>query len=822
WCYVLIDEFQDTDETQWSIFRRAFFGQGAASSILCLVGDPKQSIYRFRGADVHTYLRARDEISAAGGARVPLDQNYRATARLVDATNTLFDAAAAEPLFSGTIAYTAVTCGRPLRTLVDGGGEAVTPVHVLRFGGEGPDPIPLRALGARIAREIRTLTDPARPFRLDGRPLEHHDVFLLTRTSREGRTLGAALRAEGVPYAFYKEEGLFQTDEAREIRALLVAIDDPTHRANRLAAWLTPFFGLPLASLQQARDLRGTHPLVTQLHAWRAMAHARDFDGLFESLVSDSGVVRRELFFSQGERELTNYLHVLEALLEHARHTQATLRDLVHELSGLIERTRLPLDLEGNVQRLDSERRAVQIMTIHKAKGLEAPIVFLAGGFKAGRGDEVRVYHEAGRRLAWVGRLEDGPAEGEVKREEDEEEQRLMYVALTRAQGRLYLPCAVMEASARASKTSPGDAKKLRGPYERVNRRVARLVRDGEPSMSVEDVVVERPEAPSTDVRAASTGESSAWTPPAALLRPAHDEAPYAALRENRAGAFVTSYTRMKSGRGSVRVASIDDPDEDRREKAVDATDELSPTSLRAARTSGIFLHELLERVPVESFAAASFEPWRLRPEVSSLVAEAVAIHRIEGSQREHAEQMVWRAYTTPLDLPDGRRVDGIARAARVVREMDFVFPILGPVEATTAGVTSGVAMSPRGYLRGSIDVAFEHAGVTYFVDWKSDSLNSFEPESLARHARTFYEQQAQLYTLAIVKLLGIGSREEHAARFGGVLYCFLRGMGSSGRGIWTLRPSWDEVLGWERALRARPAVRGGLGAGNATDWSAT
>ena len=261
-----------------------------------------------------------------------------------------------------------------------------------------------------------------------------------------------------MPHAFYKEDGLFQTQEARDLRALLFAIDDPDDAARRVAAWLTPFFGLPLAEVERARGLSAAHPLLARLYVWKGLADARDFDRLFQSVVRDSGFVRREIFFAEGERDLTNTLHLLESHRARARRAGDAAR-FVQELSGLIAKTRLPLDIEGNMQRLESDRSAVQIMTIHKAKGLEAPLVFVAGGQFAGGsdGERVRVYHERGRRLAWVG----SPA-SDVKPivdcEEREEEQRLMYVALTRAMGRLYLPvCSTPRASQRrcAGRTIP-------------------------------------------------------------------------------------------------------------------------------------------------------------------------------------------------------------------------------------------------------------------------------------------------------------------------------------------------------------------------------
>ncbi len=795
WRYALIDEFQDTDETQWSIFRRAFFerGAGRTPSVLLVVGDPKQSIYRFRGADVDTYLAASDEVLAAGGARVRLEDNYRATPALVVATNRFFDQDASEPIFTGDIAYEPVACGRPDRTLVDGDGRALSPVCALQFDGW----MSMAHLGAWIAREARTATDPARPWRLDGRALEYRDVFVLTRTGREGREVGKALRAAGIPHAFYKEDGLFQTDEAKDLRALLSAIDDPDDPARRVAAWLTPFFGLPLAEVERARGLSPAHPLLGRLYAWKGLADARDFDRLFQSVMRDSGFVRREIFFADGERELTNTLHLLEVLTERARGGRVTLRDLVQELSGLIAKTRLPLDLEGNMQRLESDRSAVQIMTIHKAKGLEAPLVFVAGGLFAGGsdGERVRVYHDGGQRLAWVG-SPSPDVKSIVEREEREEEQRLMYVALTRAMGRLYLPCVL---------TAPGEPKPMRGPYDPVNRRVAELTRESD-SMLVTETVSAAALAPDPAVSTAAV-----WRPAPELLRDDHDEPAYAVLRERHAAAVVTSYTRLRGERASPRSRRGPPAMDGSAEKSAAAVDDFPTTTLRAARASGVFLHELLERVPLASFASSAprgrLEQWRAREDVAALFDEAIAAHRIDPAQREHAEQLVWAAYTTPLALPGGARLEGFAAAGALAREMEFVYPI---PEAAQAGLTASGALEAgtplriaHGYVRGSLDLAFEHDGLTYFADWKSDSLASYAPAALARHVAAHYMDQAKLYALAVVRLLGVRSREEHEARFGGLLYCFLRGFGEAS-GLWSARPGWDEIVAWDESLRAR------------------
>jgi exodeoxyribonuclease V beta subunit len=772
WRYAFVDEFQDTDETQWSIFRRAFFegSEHGSRSFLFLVGDPKQSIYRFRGADVATYLSAHRAVIGAGGQKLTLDASYRATRSLVEATNAIFDQDAPDPVFRGEVKYAAVRCGRPDRRLLDGEGREVSPVHLLRFDRD----LWLPALAGVIAREVGHVTDAARPWTIDGRALEPRDVFVLTRSAKEGRILGQGLRELGVPHAFYKEDGLFQSAEANDLAILLAAIADPSDRASRFSAWLTPFFGLPLSAIERARDLPTGHPLVARLLGWKALADGRDFDRLFESILRDSGVVRREIFFGRGERTLTNLQHLVEILTERAQGGCKSIDDLVSELVGLRTRTRTTLDIEGNVQRAEGDQSAVQIMTIHKAKGLEAPVVFVAGGTSRPPPDPVRVYTGEGRRLAWLGRLS-GAVERIVKDGEEEEDERLMYVALTRAMGRLYLPCV----------TDGESAKSLKGPYDRVNRRLFEVGRAIGAAWTSEDVA-RWPSSASAPLRAPIS-----WRPPGALLAQDAPDASYGILRARCAGVLATSYTRMKAERLGARGESSPAA-APRLYLEPRSEDETASTTLRAARGSGVFLHELLERLPLSSFVQSEdFDVWRARTEVAAIVTEAMAAHRISMAQRGHSERLVWTAYTTPIDLPGSGCVERLADARRVAREMRYAFPMRD------------------GYVRGSLDLVFEHQGLAYFVDWKSDSLKAYAPDDLEPHVAEHYREQLALYALAVVKLLGVETESEYVARFGGVLYCFLRGMGVKRCGLWSARPTWAEVLQWSDDLREGRSLGG-------------
>jgi exodeoxyribonuclease V beta subunit len=183
-------------------------------------------------------------------------------------------------------------------------------------------------------------------------------------------------------------------------------------------------------------------------------------------------------------------------------------------------------------------------------------------------------------------------------------------------------------------------------------------------------------------------------------------------------------------------------------------------------------------------------------------------VHRVEPAQRDHAERLVWGAYTTPLDLPGGERIDGLASANRVAREMQFVFPMSPP------GAPSSRARDRApGYVRGSLDLALEQKGLTYFVDWKSDSLASYGREAVAHHVAAHYQEQLRLYALAVVKLLGVATEADYEARFGGFLYCFLRGFDATGAGLWSARPAFRDLVGWDEDLRSGRAWGEGRGA---------
>ncbi len=443
--HALIDEFQDTDEIQWSIFRRLYL-EGDDAGRLCIIGDPKQAIYSFRGADVYTYLAARREMVAAGAGEVPLVDNYRSTPEMVAAFNRLFADRDGHAFFGDDIDYPPVRAAAALRA-TGPGGEAIAPVHVVFAEPEGDGKMSVAQLREAHLRfvvdEIAALLgDPARAIHLHKgsdapKPVTASDIFVLTRSIAEADQVASALRGAGVACALYKQEGLFHTPEALEVRDLLLGIAEPSSRAARLRAWETRFFAPTLVELAEMGEPPESHPLVTRLDEWHHLAMRLDYEALFSDIIANSGVVERELFDGAGERSLTNFLHLFELLLEEVGRSRCEVHELLVRVQSWIDDFEQNSADERNIQRLEGTADAVQVMTIHKSKGLESPVVFLYGGFHGGgSGGQTRVYHHQGERRVHIG----SGAPDECDAEARAEDQRLIYVALTRASARLYLP----------------------------------------------------------------------------------------------------------------------------------------------------------------------------------------------------------------------------------------------------------------------------------------------------------------------------------------------------------------------------------------------
>jgi exodeoxyribonuclease V beta subunit len=709
--WVMIDEFQDTDDTQWQIFRKVWLDEEARG--LTIVGDPKQAIYGFRGADVHTYLEARDQLLALGAHRVSLAENRRSVAPLVDAVNALITIPLNE-LLQQDIRY-----DHPVRAAGDLlCSDTRPPITVFQLEDK-------QELADAIGTEIERLRRQPPVWERGGvrQPFSLGQVMVLTRKNSESSAIAASLRARGLACAVVESEGLFQTREAAELAAVLGAIAAPRDRSARLRALRTRFFDVPWRDLMRVVDAPDHHPSIARLFDWAALAVRREYETLFRRLIDDSHFATRALVVGGGERAVVNTWHLIEVLLEEVARSRSDLHEVVARLQSWIDEREVVED-DRDVQRSESDGDAIRILTFHKAKGLEAPYVFVYGAAGQPKGDRVHTLHDTGGRALVVGK-----ATPEVEAQQAEENQRLAYVALTRAQVRMYLPL------------YPAKDCKKQSTYFQIQRCLAPLVSRGDAHFELVQVVAATdPSAPSS-----ALADFDVPAPPAiAELAPV-----------TRGGLAMWSYTRLAHDLEVARttippnVREVERGELDAEPEPEAAEVELPPDELPPGADAGLFLHDLFEHVDLATGVATEAQ-----------LAEHGRERGIAPACFGHAARLVHQTLTQPLgELPP------LVEATAIAREVEFAYPI--PVAGQSpAPSISGPGAAQRGLVKGFIDALVAYGDDLWVLDYKSDRLD--DPAHAADHAAEHYGVQARLYALAADRLRGHRTLR-------GVLFAFVR-----------------------------------------------
>ncbi|MGZ8265384.1 MAG: UvrD-helicase domain-containing protein, partial [Burkholderiales bacterium] len=445
---ALIDEFQDTDPVQYEIFKRIYADSGRP---VFLVGDPKQSIYSFRGADVFAYLNARRDAQNSH----TLDRNWRSAPGLLEAVNLIFSTAPTPFVFEDIPFHRSYPAqGDRGRFVIE--GELGAPLELWYLQSEDGKPITKGAacdMGARAtAAEIARLMNlgerkQARIVeRKDGivreRRLCGGDIAVLVRSHRQGKIVRDALAACGVSSVQRGSENVFSSVEAEELERVLLAIAEPGRETRVSAALTTEIMGYSGERLHAAQADEGQwEPLVESFREAQRDWHEHGFIRMLRAFFKRHGVVCRLLEYGDGERRVTNLLHLSERL-----HCEAD----THGASGLIawlaaKRRAAGSENEEELLRLESDENLVKILTVHVAKGLEFPLVFCPFlwdlGSRSAKKDVI-TFHDADDGFGQV--IDFGSDELEISRaqatrEELAENLRLMYVALTRAKYRCWM-----------------------------------------------------------------------------------------------------------------------------------------------------------------------------------------------------------------------------------------------------------------------------------------------------------------------------------------------------------------------------------------------
>ncbi|MDZ7675989.1 MAG: UvrD-helicase domain-containing protein [Acidimicrobiales bacterium] len=828
---VVVDEFQDTDTLQWRILRDAFAG---SDTKVVLVGDPKQAIYAFRGADVHAYLAAR----AKAEHKDELDENWRSDADLLRGLDVLF-----RDLTMGdeAIAYRPVDVapgheGTRLR-----GGRRRTPVRMrmvarteerrLTKTGYFQKDHAIDHVVADLAADIvRLLTDGTGIVGPDGpEQVAEADIAVLVRRNDDALAVQEALAASGVPAVVNGTGSVYRTDAALDWRRLLESLAQPASRPRLRAAALTAFVGWRADDLADASDA-GWDTLHSRSTEWRDLLTTRGVAAMFHRICVDEQLPGRLLDTDGGERRLTDLRHLAELLHDASSTVGLAPTTLVSWLDARRDEAATDNGVDDRSRRLETDADAVQVWTVHRSKGQEFPIVYVPFAWMTTKQDRDTplVFHdpERGERVIQVNGNRGATTEQRqiASEESAAEDLRLIYVALTRARHQVVLwwvPGHRAERSALAHllfghKAEPGGLDDVPAD-DRAWTIVSELASGSAGTMQVEqslvpsepDVLPGRIDDPEALDRARFRRDiDRSWrrTSYSALTAGAHSRHDTAGPSPGRADPEVAPEHSEQGLEDEwmpedVHAEVAGDTDLEAELRAVPSV--LGDVGSGAA--FGTLVHTVLEEV--------DFSHDDLPTEVRAALADQY-LGSHAGLDVDAVVDGLVAAIRTPLgEIAGGRALADITRADRL-DELHFELPLVGgehshgtvTMDAIASVIDDHLADDPllghyadqlrdpalavevRGYLSGAIDVVMRLDGRFLVVDHKSNwlgvegeelSLWHYRPAAMRdAMVRAHYPLQALIYSVALHRYLRwrLVGYDPHQ-HLGGIAYLFLRGM---------------------------------------------
>jgi exodeoxyribonuclease V beta subunit len=829
---ALIDEFQDTDPLQYRIFDAVYgVAADAQDTALVLIGDPKQAIYAFRGADIHTYLAARRDVA---GRHATLGTNFRSTQAMVDAVNCVFrqaeDRAGGRGAFlfrtddDDPLPFHAVAAqGRKERWTV---GDAPVPALTCWTAGDelinsGEAQV---SMAAACATEIVRLLAEGQAGRAgfaneDGllRAVQPGDIAILVNKGEEAAAVRKALGARGVRSVYLSDKGLvFQSTVATDLARLLLACAEPDDDRPLRAALACGVLDLSWSALDRLNhDELAWEAHVLQFRRYQQMWQRQGVLPMLRQLLQDFGVPGRLLAMGD-ERKLTDLLHLAELLQQASVQVEGE-HGLIRWFAEQREESETDNETDTRKLRLESDADLVKVVTVHKSKCLEYPLVFLpfATAFRPARPDDVPMkWHDEQGRLQ-VALTADDEALVLVDEERLGEDLRKLYVALTRARHATWVgvaPLADVERSAfgyllgGGKALPPGELGKALSTLATQCDAIAVLPVPAPGDERFQPAELTPEPAPAPPLPAGP--RESWWIASYSALRRLDGAMEDAGLLDGVAAASASAQPRPGPATAEEdiyaesRAAATDPADEAVRASEADSG---GLHAFPRGAAAGTFLHGLLEWVGRKGFARVQSDP-AAQADLADLIARRCNLGGWSNWIEPLREWlMAW--LSTPLKV-DAALTTAVAPSllGRVQIEMEFWLAAqhvdTRALDALVRRHTLDGAPRPllmpqqvNGMLKGFIDLVFEHEGRYYVADYKSNWLGPHDADYTAAALREAvlhhrYELQYVLYVFALHRLLRSRLPDyDYDRHVGGAVYVFLRGHAAPSQGLHCERP---------------------------------
>jgi len=801
---AMVDEFQDTDPWQYQSLDRIYpHSQVGDEHALVMIGDPKQAIYSFRGADLRTYLEARTQaLKLNPQALHSLDSNFRSAPSLVAAVNHVFEGIE-KPFYSnlGEIEFTPVTSRSDAKPFVNAQGLELPPLTVWHL--PPPDkakywsvPLQLHHLSHGFAAQIVAL--------LRQQPeVQPRDMAVLVRTHVQAKAMQKALQKLGLPSVFMSDHAnVFQSEEAQDLWRVLRAISSPRQTAWLRSAVACRVWGLDMAQLQAfLQDDAMTDALAESCQRWLQQWQQQGVLPMLYSWLHEQHIATRLLALPDGERRLTNLLHLGELLQNASQGLQgpaALLQLLADKLQSSSDSP------EAQKMRLETDEQCVQIVTFHKSKGLEYPLVFVPflGSFKAPPKDDAKESVET--------EDEEGQ-EPDITESNVDEDMRLLYVALTRAKRALWLGVACSRGSLAGEK----------GKDLRLSAVSRLLKRESHADLaerlhniwgSCQHIAIQPLPSPHGETYQAPRSNA---LPQSALLPQRQTHQPW----------WTASFSSLTRGleAGTPHEEALLDADTetvmDAPSAAPTALPSISPATASAWQTFpagaryGTLLHDLLQYQAEHAWPLANADSTEQDFAWQQLLQRKADWLQLPSDAQALLQPWLQTIVSTPLPLqaadapmqPLGSPLVLQTLAANTLwAEMEFSLPV-GQLSSSELDAHIQRHVLPdlerpslqnnvlQGMLSGFMDLVLQHDGRYWVLDYKSNLLADYQaPHLNSAILAKRYEVQYVLYTLALHRLLQSRLPDYHYEQhMGGAVYLFLRGIDTPSAGVHCLRPPW-------------------------------
>lgn len=803
---ALIDEFQDTDSAQWRIFSGLFSSE---SHYLYLIGDPKQAIYRFRGADIYSYFNAKN----IAEHHLTLKHNYRSHPYLVREVNRIF-ASRTKP-FSFDENLMPFLPVEAAKTVENGslyrGNEELAVMNYCHLSAYPDDKAGRWSSGKAATRfleyvvaEICRLLDSDNPVTIrkvvDGLEVETElvarDIAILVRNNNHADTYLRGLADVGVPAIISSKKGVFETDECSELYTLLKSLASPGDSYALKSAMTISWFSL------SGNELQNIWQSETAFDGWfnrflnyYQLWQADGFLSMMNSLLEAEDVLATVAGSAIAERRIANIHHLLELVQEAETaekygpdQTLLWLRSMIAGKPGV----------EDRELRLESDEQAIRIVTMHSAKGLQYPVVFCPylwyrSSMLSIEKNLVTCHDEHNNLIVDIGSDDFDAHRNRAVGEELAEDLRLLYVALTRAEMRCY--------------TMWVDTKPHRFVAQAFKSALGYLLF---PETSPK--IAEQQDMFLTLAQAEGVEHTIITTEPEALAV-YNPKSPVPALLKSLTPTSRSLYTEYQMSSYSA-MAALSEHEDHGSDLLAEETEEAGGSILHigmpAGANFGNLVHDSLELIAFDSLARQDDN-----------LAELSRLCKRYGiaMEADAVQEFLATIVSTPLKKDEaGCPSFSLAdlNQKTCLKEMPFYFHMdRMETEALNVILEDEPTVVPlshrtmRGYLTGFVDLFFAHNGRYYILDYKTnylgDTLKDYSADKLIQAMASHnYGLQYWIYTLVLHKhLQNMTADYDYETHFGGVMYLFVRGMVPEipGSGVYSTRPSLELLSQLEDAV---------------------